>query len=328
MDMLMKKKIIGVAVTSLVLSLVITTRSYADDQSGSTVSGIQSTSQNSHQSSAVNNGLQNNQSQTELFGQPSEQEVEAFRGLSKQSMPMTPDEIIKLHRMLNMTQKAAAASPTTPPVPETTTRMVSLAPGVLPPVIRLAQGFISSLVFVDSTGQPWPIASYDVGNSQAFNVQAPQKGGNMLMVQAMSAYTYGNIAVKLQDLPTPIMLTLIPGQQAVDYRVDLHIDKEGPNAKTVPGGDDLPQAAGNVLLTVLNGITPEGAKVLVTSDADTQAWVLGGRMFLRTKLTIISPSWISMMRSADGTIAYEMQKTPRVLVSEAGQLVNLKIEGL
>lgn len=267
-----------------------------------------------------------NSPNAKLFGQPSPQSKAAFNAMASQSMPLTPAQIIKLHKMLDATQAATAASATTPPVPVTTTRMVSLQPGTLPPVIRLAQGFVSSLVFVDNTGQPWPITSYDVGNSQAFNVQAPQKGGNTLMIQAMSPYTYGNMAVKLQGLTTPIMLTLIPGQKQMDYRADLHVEKSGPNAKATAGGSGLPAPASNVLLTVLNGVTPKGAKVLQASDPGTEAWSMGSKMFLRTKLTVVSPGWISMMRSADGTVAYEMQKTPSVLVSESGKLVNLKIE--
>lgn len=273
--------------------------------------------------------LQNTESTGQLFKKPDQNQQTAFNSMTQQSMPMTPSQIIKLHKMLNTTQKAAAASATTPPVPVTTTRMVSLAPGALPPVIRLSQGFVSSLVFVDNTGQPWPIASYDVGNSQAFNIQPPEKGGNTMMVQAMSPYTYGNMAIKLKGMSTPIMLTLIPGQHQVDYRVDLHVEKAGPNAKVTAGNSgDLPKKASDVLLTILNGITPHGAKLLNTSDSDTQAWEMGNKLFLRTKLTIISPGWMSMMSSADGTKAYEMQKTPSILVSEYGKLVNLKVEGI
>ena len=47
-------------------------------------------------------------------------------------------------------------------VPFTNTGCV--IPGATPPAIRLAQGYVSSLVFVDSTGAPWPIASFDIGD--------------------------------------------------------------------------------------------------------------------------------------------------------------------
>jgi intracellular multiplication protein IcmK len=312
----MKKQIKQILLAAISLPLLLTSVAFAADNSGQ----LSLTDMQGSQVQSSNNA--------QLFGHPSEQSKAAFNSVAAQSMPLTPAQIIKLHKMLDATQQATAASATTPPVPVTTTRMVSLQPGVLPPVIRLSQGFVSSLVFVDNTGQPWPIESFDVGNSQAFNIQSPQKGGNTLMVQAMSPYTYGNMAVKLQGLSTPVMLTLIPGQKEMDYRVDLHVEKDGPNAKASVGSNGLPAPASNVLLTVLNGVTPKGAKVLNTSDPDTEAWLMGNNLFLRTKLTVVSPAWISMMRSADGTVAYEMQKTPSVLVSEEGKLVNLKVEGV
>ena len=265
-----------------------------------------------------------------LFKQPTTTDKEAFQALTSSTMPMSPSQVIRLHRMLNMMQKAAAASPTTPPVPVVTTRVVSLAPGVTPPVIRLGQGFVTSVLFVDSTGQPWPIAAYDIGDSKSFNIQPPKKGGNMIMLQAMHPYTYGNMAITLEGMTTPVMLTLVPGQRVVDYRVDLHIDKMGPHAQKVAGSGHLPKPASDVLLDILNGISPRGSKILrVTGgDSGSEAWLAGGRVYLRTRLTVISPAWIAMMRSADGTKAYEMAETPSVLVSRAGRLINLEIKGL
>lgn len=307
MNMLKKEKTVNILCAGmLIFNLSMVVAAYANDAAS----------------------LQNTQTPGELFDQPTVSEKAAFNNMLKQSMPMTPDQIVQLHKMLDVTQKAAAAPANTPPVPEITTRRVSLAPGALPPVIRLGQGFVSSVVFIDSTGQAWPIAGYDVGNSQAFNIQPPQKGGNTLMIQAMTPYTYGNMSITLQGLSTPIIVTLVPGQKAIDYRADLHIDQPGPNALEIPGGDGLPAPAGDVLLTVLNGITPPGSKLLSASDSNTQAWMQGSQMFLRTKLIVMSPAWVSMMRSSDGTIAYKMPKTSRVVVSDAGRLTTLKIEGL
>ena len=205
--------------------------------------------------------------------------------------------------------------------------MVSLAPGATPPVIRLSAGFVSSLVFLDSSGAPWPINSYDLGNPQAFNVQWDKKS-NTLLIQASSLYTYGNLAVTLKSLNTPVMLTLIPGQKAVDYRVDLRIQHLGPNAKAVLGGNGLPGVANPVLLGVLDGVPPAGSKSLKVSGGQAQAWYEGGKIYLRTRLTVLSPGWLSTMTSADGTKAYEMPATPSILVSHNGKATQLRVEGL
>lgn len=251
----------------------------------------------------------------------------AFEGVTQQMFPLSPEEIIRLKQLYHTSEYAEAAPAGTPPKPTATSQFVNLSPGSTPPVIRLSQGFVSSLVFLDSTGAPWPISAYDLGDPSAFNIQW-DKTSNTLMIQASKLYTYGNLAVRLRGLNTPVMLTLIPGQKAVDYRVDLRVQGYGPNAKSMPMEEGIPPAANDILLHVLDGVPPDGSSRLVVSGGDARAWLLNDKMFIRTSLTILSPGWLGSMTSADGTHAYEMQKSPVLLVSWHGKVMQLKVEGL
>lgn len=251
----------------------------------------------------------------------------AFRGVESQIFALNPDRIQALKKKYDEAEFAKAASPTTPPKPTATSKFVNLSPGSTPPVIRLAQGFVSSLVFLDSTGAPWPISAFDLGDPASFNIQW-DKTSNTLMIQAVKMYNYGNLAVRLTGLNTPVMITLIPGQKAVDYRVDLRVQGYGPNAKNMPMEEGLPPSASDVLLHVLDGVPPAGSTRLVVSGGDALAWLLDNKMFVRTNLTILSPGWLGSMTSADGMHAYEMQKSPVLLVSWHGRVMQLKIEGL
>lgn len=249
----------------------------------------------------------------------------AFNSMVNTALPMTPDQIHRLKQLFTATQYAQAAPPGTPPRPVATSQVVNLAPGSTPPVIRLAQGFVTSLVFIDSTGAPWPIDSYSIGDPSRFNIQW-NKTDNTLMVQAMSLYNYGNLAVRLKGLVTPVMLTLIPGQKDVDYRVDLRVQGLGPNAVPLVG-EILPNVTNPLLLGVLDGIPPPGSKELNVCGTDMQAWLLGNRLYVRSHFVILSPAWLATLSSADGTKAYEMQKTPMLLISLHGKAVPVKIEG-
>ncbi len=251
----------------------------------------------------------------------------AFKGVATQLFPLDPEKIHTLKEKFAETEYAKAASAATPPRPTATSQFVNLSPGSTPPVIRLAQGFVSSLVFLDSTGAPWPIAAFDLGDPASFNIQW-DKTSNTLMIQATKMYNYGNLAVRLAGLNTPVMLTLIPGQKAVDYRVDLRVQGYGPNAKSMPMEEGLPPSANDTLLHVLDGVPPVGSTRLVVSGGDAHAWLLDNKMFVRTNLTILSPGWLGSMTSADGMHAYEMQKSPVLLVSWHGKVMQLKIEGL
>lgn len=250
---------------------------------------------------------------------------EAFATTVRNMMPLTPEQIRTLRGLFDQSQRAASEAPSVPPKPTSASVIVNLSPGATPPVIRLSAGFITSLVFLDSTGAPWPIAAYDLGDPNSFNIQW-DKQGNTLLVQALRRYLSGNLAIMLKGLDTPVMLTLLPGQNAVDYRVDLRVPGLGPNAN--PTIDGLPATESPELLNVLNGIPPEKSQSLHITGGDCQGWLLNGHLFLRTRLTLLSPGWISTMSSADGTHAYELQVTPVILVSQRGKLIKLMIEGL
>jgi intracellular multiplication protein IcmK len=252
----------------------------------------------------------------------------AFRTMANNLIPLNPQQIIRLRKLYDNRERAIATTPRTPPKPTATSQIVSLSPGSTPPVIRLSQGFVSSLVFLDSTGAPWPIISYDLGNPQAFNIQW-DRSSNTLMVQSNKLYTYGNLAVRLKNLNTPVMLTLIPGQNAVDYRVDLRIQGYGPNAKVPTFGSGLPNGANPILLSVLDGVPPPNSKRLRVLGGEAEAWLQGKtKLFIRTRFTLLSPGWMATMSSADGTHVYELQKAPIILVSWHGQVRQLKLEGL
>lgn len=258
---------------------------------------------------------------------PTEEEAYAFNTLLKQNMPLKPRQVVELRQQIDMAQRAAVIPPVIPPKPVSSTIMVNLAPGTTPPVIRLAQGYVSSLVFVDSTGAPWPIAAFDIGNPKNVNIQWDGKS-NILLMQAVSPYGSGDIVFRLAGLPTPITLELISGQRVVDYRVDIHVPGIGPEAKELPLGTTLPESASTLLLSVLDGVAPAGSKLLaVHGSADTQAWLLGEKMYLRTRYTVLSPGWVATMVSIDGMHAYELPRTSSVLISRYGEPFELRVEG-
>ena len=252
----------------------------------------------------------------------------AFTQMLRNLMPLTPTQIVTLRGLFDKTQQAVSTYPGTPPKPTSSSIFVNMSPGATPPVIRLRDGYVTSMVFLDSTGQPWPVIGYDLGNPKAFNIQpsAPDGKSNTLLIQAMDRYQQGNLAIMLKGENTPVMLTLMPGQRAVDYRVDLRIPGLGPNAMVV--SNSLPQSENPVLLEFLDGTPPQNAELLHVEGAPAQAWVYDGFLYLRARFTVLSPGWIATMSSPDGTHVYELAKTPVVLASERGEMVRLSIKGL
>ena len=129
----------------------------------------------------------------------------AFQAMMQQNVPLSPQQIVTLRQLIDASQRAAAIPPTVPPKPVSSTLMVNLAPGATPPAIRLAQGYVTSLVFVDSAGSPWPIASFDIGNPKLNNLQWDGKS-NVLLIQASAPYGDCDLVIRLVGLATPITL--------------------------------------------------------------------------------------------------------------------------
>lgn len=255
----------------------------------------------------------------------------AFSNTVQGILPMTPEQIHRLRQLYSASQYAAAAPAGIPPKPTATSLMVDLSPGAASPAVNLAEGDITALVFLDSTGAPWPVEAIDNGNPNAFDIQWNKKD-NVLLVQATTAFGRGNLAVRLRQLGPPVMLTLVTNNSVdgnggvVDYRVDLRIPGLGPNALPVQN-NNTPNPANPVLLDVLDGLPPDGAKALDVSNDAGQAWLKGDSLFLRTRLTLLSPAWLAAMSSADGTNAYQLQKSPLLLMSQNGKVVQIKLKG-
>lgn len=253
---------------------------------------------------------------------------QAFKQLTDKISPLTPEQILQLRKDQDNTQRAVATFPTTPPRPVSSTLTVDLSPGVTPPIIRLAAGFVTSVVFLDSTGQAWPIADYNLGNPKNFNLQWDKKT-NTLFIQSTTAYNSGNLAIRLATLDTPIMLSLVSGQREVDYRIDLQVNGRGPNALTPLIGDGLPSAVNFNLLSVLDGVPPPGSTELEVCSAFGRAWISAqGKLIFRTQLTVLSPAWAATVSSADGTKVYEMSPTPLILASKNGKTIKIELKGM
>lgn len=257
---------------------------------------------------------------------PSQEAKEAFNIMKQQNIPLTPQQILTLRQLIDSSQRAASTPPTIPPKPVSSTLLVNLAPGTTPPAIRLAQGFVTSLVFIDSSGAPWPIASFNIGDPKSVNIQWDGKS-NIMAIQAVSPYSYGDLVLQLVGLPTPITLELISGQRVVDFRVDVHVPGLGPETKEIPMGVGLPNSANQVLLDVLEGVAPAGSKQLTVCGTDGQAWLVGNTMFLRMRHTVLSPGWVGKMVSPDGMIAYEMPRSSSILISRYGQPMVVRLGG-
>lgn len=253
---------------------------------------------------------------------------QTFEDVMNATFGMSTDQIRQLRKQSDDRQRAAATAPSAqPPKPVTSQIVASPAPGSTAPVVRLFPGFATSLIITDSTGQPWPIENFTVGEKDKFEVKRLDQGnGSALSVVPLAYYGQSNLILFLKGLPTPIAISFLAGQKEVDFRVDVRVVGRGPNSQISMTG--LPEAANTQLLSLLEGVAPSDSKVLKTSSSEVQAWMgKSGRMFVRTNQSIISPLWFGSVRSADGTNVYEMKAVGSLLLLRNNDIETVNVSG-
>ena len=259
----------------------------------------------------------------------------AFSQAEQVVSPFTNQEIVRLRKQLDNTRKAKAFRPVRS-VPRIRSVSVDLAPGSAPPIVVTLPGEMSALLFMDSTGAPWPLAVVPrVSNTDLFDVEWLQ-GTPSVIVSALSSYEDGNIIVYLQGLATPIVIKVASGEpdskeknRVVDGRLDLRVPGRGPNAHAPLLGPGKIALYDNTMQAFLDGIPPKDAQHVEAQGGDvrirTQVWQMGGVMYVRTPYEI-QTAFDQSIASGDGTRVYRLAPTPYVTLSDEGRSVMLQLD--
>jgi intracellular multiplication protein IcmK len=248
--------------------------------------------------------------------------------------PFTPSEIIQLRKQLEQTRQAKAFKPVRA-VPHIGSISLDLSPGGALPIVRTMPGEVSTLLFVDATGAPWPLSAPPrVSDVRAFDPEW-LKGTATVVISALSAYEDGNLVVMLQGFATPIVIKLVSGEpdarnksRTVDYRLDLRVPGRGPNAKTALLGPGKIALYDDTMQQFLDGLPPKDAKQLAPrgeAPARTQVWQFDGALYVRT-MHDIQTAFDQTIASGDGTRVYRLPPTPYITLSDADRSITFQLD--
>ena len=267
------------------------------------------------------------QAQADVDGQKREQEhiQKSYDKASTGLLPLSPDQVRDFMHKLEQTQSAAQMPYEGTPKGQTRIATLSLDPGVEPPQVDLASGYVTTITMVDATGEPWPILDVGVGGN--FEVSPTQAGTHVVRVMPLTRVGTGDLSVLLKDLPTPVIFRLSAGGPNVDLRYDARIGKPGPGAKPPLISRPRLEAGDETLTLILENAPPSSAKRIKVGglDARTKAWSIGDKVYVRTPLSMLSPAWNASATSADGMTVYEIGDAPVLLMSDNGAMVRAQI---
>ena len=277
-------------------------------------------------------GLGEDQGQFSL--EKSQEELEesirtrAFEAALQSLLPLRPEEIRTLLEKFDRTQESVELPAYPAPKPKMVVENISLDPGAQPAAIKLAFGHVSTVSILDMTGAPWPIDDISWAGDFEITETSTEEGSHILRISPGSQYASGNMSMRLLGLNTPVILSLETNRDLVHYRFDGVIPEFGPFAEAplIQSGTSI-QAGGQALSAVLQGVPPNGAQRLNVGGVDgrTSAYTIGTTTYIRTPLTLLSPSWSNSASSADGMRVYTVQNTPVLLLSDKGKMVRARL---
>ena len=210
---------------------------------------------------------------------------------------------------------------------------VTLEPGRSPVPVFTTANIATSLVFHDSTGQPWPITSVTNGGPSFFQVLRPElPDGNLLNVMPTQGYATSTIVVTLEGRDMPLVVRLesdsvrAPERKA-DALVLFQLAHHGPKT-ALPIIRDIKETADSSMLAFLDRVPPEKAvRVRVEPGTDdVLVWNYNGKHYLRTVHSLMWPAWTAVVNGAGNTRCYEVPVTSRVMLSRNGQIQTLLLK--
>ena len=224
-----------------------------------------------------------------------------------------PNRIRQINQELYKKGRVINEGPVIKPRSTNTIVSANIAPNSTPPVVRTAKNTTTTIVITDMSGQPWPVLNYDGLSEEDFVVKrldSPQ--GFIFSITPKGSFVQGNLVIIPEGLNSSLSIDFIPAQKEVDVKTEIRIQAKGPKTQIMSSG--LPSGIDTNLLSVLQGVTPEGSKMLKTSSNAVQAWSASdGNMYVRTRYKVRSPAPINITSSPDGTFAYKMVPVPVVL---------------
>lgn len=244
---------------------------------------------------------------------------------------LPPDNAIIAMRQKRAAAQRADVTPLQQTTPVIRTINLTLSPGETPPPIHLSYGNGTSITFSDIAGNPWYVRMADSDKMSYSTVYASGDSdtkSNIVTLTPKKEFSQGrNLTVFLDHLPVPVIFQLDTGiSPKVDYRVDVSIRHRGPLTKeaTVETGIAPPQD--KVLQSFVDGLTPDHAVKLKTSNQNVEAWRIGKTMYVRSPMPLRGPRYTKRSQSnIDGVIVYEVQYTPDIMMSDNGELIPVRV---
>jgi intracellular multiplication protein IcmK len=249
-------------------------------------------------------------------------------------LPASTEEIRGYRKKADEKAKAASDAPIGALVSRTVP--IRPEPGEKPPVVSLTPNMVAALIFLDSEGRIWPIASSVLGSGSLFQAEVlgESSPGKMIVAPLVNHGT-SNLIVTLRDLDMPLVIELTASSalsegRSVDSLVIFQIGQAGPRSSGgKSGAAPLPKALDDKLYAVMDSMSPKGGRRLKASPAleGEAVYLSGNSMYLRTRRSLLWPAPKAKASGPGSLSVYELSPATKLLLTSDGEISELSVPG-
>lgn len=251
---------------------------------------------------------------------------QSYKSAVDDKVPLTPSQIVELRQLLRSAE-IAKAKPLNGGIKNNIRTIDIDVDAAKPIILNVAPGYASSIVFFDYSGSPWPIDGDIIGNKNAFDSKPGSKESNHSAVfEIKQEFVESNALINLVGLNVPIVIKLNGNDHDVDARLSVRIPKFGPNAQMQTYATGELQSASVEALMVLDGDRLPNSKRYKLRGLEGEVIYANKTLYIRTRASLISPPWKSMVNSTTGYKVYELPPVNNLWFSVDGEMVNATIE--
>jgi len=246
-------------------------------------------------------------------------------------LPADPEEISALRQKADNREKALSDVPVEKI--RTRTERLKLEPGFIPPTVSLTPNLVTALVFLDSTGSPFPITSTILGNTSLFKTELISSDPpNKIVVSSLANHGQSNLIITLANLELPLVIRLettstINEQRKIDGLIIYQIQSQGPLAKL----ESLPPLSATVedlFYSILDGLKPPGVVRLSSQPQipETAVFQKDEDIYVRTLAKLLWPAHTGKVEGIGGYCVYKIPAVSSLILEQDQQILRLFLD--
>jgi hypothetical protein len=244
-----------------------------------------------------------------------------------------PPELIKLARKLQEVKLKAEVEPLRKVQSLSSSLELDVDGSTNIQEIKLIPGYLTTIEFFDTAGNPWPIVDQSIG-SKIFTVKRPNTAPHTFRILVDQDFKQTNLSYLLDGITTSFRFILsatddgdLESPRSYHDRVRITVPlvskamKDGVSSNLKVSAAPVRNSDLHMFLEMSEYESPEGAIVVPVIDGQAQVWLYDGSMYIRTRYkSLMFPQAKQEATSGSGVKVFRVDDVrPLLIFSDNGE---------